>query len=222
LQLKPLPANGGASLKIEQPKVTTPVVPVPNKQDSAPLPTKSGPAPLPTQPVYPAPPPSSFAQTQPQTETRRPGGLLEVLRQKQQAEAANRKAKQVRQPEIEEVKEIWAKYSEDLKAQQKHSAVTSFSIARLEVSGNEVTIKSVSTINQKFIEMESTNLLEKLKDQFFNTDIKIRFVMEEDTEAPQRQLEPKYMTSQERFRMMAEQFPLVRELKERLKLEIKY
>jgi DNA polymerase-3 subunit gamma/tau len=159
-------------------------------------------------------------QNKPAEEIRRPR-LLEELKQKQQQELASRMLQKQRVPELEEVRQLWNDYMQSLKVQQKHSAVTSFQLANLQVVENELIIGSGSTINQKFIEGEATSLLEILKSHFQNTDIRIRFVLEEGDTQP-KEIEPKYLNSTERYKMMAEQYPLVRELKEKLKLELKY
>jgi DNA polymerase III subunit gamma/tau len=147
--------------------------------------------------------------------------LMDQLKQKQQQEMTSRAQKPERLPEMEEVKVIWEKYMQDLKVQQKHSAVTSFQLASLAIDGNEIIIGSVSNINQKFIEGEATSLLEVLKKHFQNLHIRIRFILTEDNREPQA-LQPKYLNSTERYKMMIEDYPLVRELKEKLKLELKY
>ena len=82
-------------------------------------------------------------------------------------------------------------------------------------------VKSVSGINQKFIEGEATSLLEIFKAHFHNPEITIRFILVEGDAQP-KELEPKYLSSQERYKLMVEQYPLVKELKEKLKLELKY
>ena len=147
--------------------------------------------------------------------------LLDQLKEKQLQDMAARSLKEERNPVYEEVKMLWDKYLETLKTQQKHTAVTSFQLANLSVEGNEVIIRSVSIINQKFIEGEATSFLEILKAHFQNINVKIRFLLEEDDKTP-KALEPKYLNSTERYKMMAEEYPLVRELKEKLRLELKY
>jgi DNA polymerase-3 subunit gamma/tau len=152
---------------------------------------------------------------------RKPLSLLEQLKEKQQQDQLNRKASEIRQPVLEELRTIWDRYAGLLKEQQKHSTVTSFQLANLSVEEDVINVGCQSTLNQKFIEGEISMLLQEIKAHFHNNNIKVKFrVMEEDS-AP-KVLEPKYLNSVERFRMMAEEYPLVKELKDKLKLELKY
>ncbi|CAN5697175.1 DNA polymerase III subunit gamma/tau [soil metagenome] len=224
LQLKKIPDNaaGGATLKVETGKlhptnekevittVNKELVRVPTQPQTTPA------AVIPTKEAVYIPP--VINTTAPEG---RKLSLIEQLKEKQQQDMAARGLKQERLLVMEEVKTLWDNYTQSLKVQQKHSAVTSFQLANLSVNENELIIGSVSTINQKFIEGEATSLLEVLKAHFQNNNIRIRFLLEEDSKEP-KILEPKYLNSTERYKMMAEEYPLVRELKEKLKLELKY
>ncbi len=147
--------------------------------------------------------------------------LLEQLREKQLIEKANQQQKQTRQPDLAEVKEFWQKHALLLKEQQKHSAVSSFQLAELWVDGNQIIINCQSTLNQRFIESEITGVLQDIKNHYSNFNIQVSFTVHE-TDSATKELEPKYLSSNERFRMMAAEYPLVKELKDRLKLELKY
>jgi DNA polymerase-3 subunit gamma/tau len=164
------------------------------------------------------PPPTSAAPAS--TEARRPG-LLDKLRDQQQSAKATREVKEIMAPEMEAVKVIWEKYAEGLKEQQKHSAVTSFQLAELRIEGNAIYVSCQTGINQKFIEAEATSLLELFKARFHNPEVSMAFIIMEG-EQGQKEIEPKYLSSQERYRLMAEQYPMVKELKDRLKLQLKY
>jgi DNA polymerase-3 subunit gamma/tau len=154
-------------------------------------------------------------------ETERKGSLLDQLRAERMQQRASKQEKVLRQPVPEEVKEYWDKYAGLLKEHQKHSAVTSFQLAQLSVDGDNIIVSCQSTLNQRFIENEITSLLQDLKMHFHNHNIQIVFNITESDQGP-KQLEPKYLNSQERFRMMSEEYPLVKELKDRLKLDLKY
>ena len=224
LQLKKMPdANGGlASLKVQSPK-PEPLVELKHNghREEKPAQPIASIQPVNTTTV----PQKKQVQIPPGTSANATEGrkltLLDQLKEKQQQDSAERAQREERLPVYEEVKMLWDKYMQSLKTQQKHSAVTSFQLANLSIEGSEIVIGSVSTINQKFIEGEATSLLEILKAHFQNIHIRLRFVLEEDNKVPQA-LEPKYLNSTERYKMMAEEYPLVRELKEKLKLELKY
>lgn len=146
--------------------------------------------------------------------------LLEQLKLKQQQEQSTRKPKEVRQPILEELRILWENFTAILKEQQKHSAVSSFQLATLAVDGDDIIIGCQSTLNQRFIEGEITILLQEIKTHFHNTNIQVKFELTETDSGPKIP-EPKYLSSNERFRMMAEEFPLVKELRDKLKLELK-
>jgi hypothetical protein len=48
------------------------------------------------------------------------------------------------------------------------------------------------------------------------------FEVNESDEDKNRTIEPKYLSSAERFRLMASEFPAILDLKEKLKLELGY
>jgi DNA polymerase-3 subunit gamma/tau len=120
-----------------------------------------------------------------------------------------------------EVLVIWNAHIEMLKTQQKHTSVTSYTLARLRVSDQHLDITSISVFNNKAIESELSDLLETLKARFHNPDITIALHVE-DTEEKADGTEPRFLSSQERFLLMATDYPLVRQLKERLNLEVRY
>lgn len=148
--------------------------------------------------------------------------LMEMLKQKQRDEAAELAKKVTREPNLDEVITIWGAYAEKLKVDLKHSAVTSFNLAKIRVEGLRVIATSVTSINQKFLEIEATNLLENFKNHFFNMDIKFEMeVVEEVNEAP-KEIAAKFLSGQDRYKLMATDYPMVRLLRDKLRLEISY
>lgn len=125
-------------------------------------------------------------------------------------------------PDMEGVREIWDTYIEKLKAAQRHSILTSFQIALLEINGNEVVIHNPSKINLRVIESEASELLTLFKQRFNNPEITLRLEVSENEEDNKKAVEPKYLNSQQRFQMMATEYPAVLELKEKLKLDLGY
>lgn len=196
------------------------------------------PAPAPAQvapPPQPAPPP---AEPRPQLQIPKPAApataaspvtpagpkksLLDTLREKKMAEAASQKEPElVRMPELAEVQEIWDRHTQNLRQDTaRHSTVTSLQMARLAVANNLITITSSAKLNQKFIEAESSTLLEAIKKHFNNIEIKFAFEVAEDENEGPKVVEPKYLNSQERFRLMVSEYPAVWDLKEKLKLDL--
>jgi len=73
---------------------------------------------------------------------------------------------------------------------------------------------------QRFIEQEKMNLAEHIQQTFNNRAINFSVVVEEGEPimAPQQVM----LNSKQRFERIAEQYPLLRELRDKLKLEIDY
>lgn len=125
--------------------------------------------------------------------------------------------------EIEDdcLKQAWDEYTDRLRKQLKHSQVTVFSIANLTVVNKQYFKVTVGTsLEQKFIEQEKMNLLEFLQDKFQNKNVGFTV---EVVEAPKEVIHSEAtLTTREKYIRIIEQYPLVKELKDRLKLELDY
>jgi DNA polymerase III subunit gamma/tau len=151
------------------------------------------------------------------------GSLLDKMKAEKLKQAGMvREEKPVLPPDLDQIKEIWGRYTQSLKDANRHTLVTSFQIAEIRVEGNEVVVTNASSLNQRIIESESSELLQQFKQHFNNPDIKLRLEVLENPEDRNKEIEPRYLNSQERFRLMAGDYPAVLELKEKLKLELKY
>ena len=108
-----------------------------------------------------------------------------------------------------------------LEEQQKHSAVSTFKLAKLKIEAeNFFTIAVNAITQQKFIEQERTLLLDYIQQAFNNRSISLKILIEE---GEQEKLPPHLtMNSREKFERIAQQYPLVKELKDKLKLELDY
>ena len=130
--------------------------------------------------------------------------------------------KQMMQPEWEQVKQIWDAYIEKLKEGQRHLIITSFQIADIRIHGEAIMLRSATKINQKILEGEGSELLKLFKDQFHNPNITLQYEVNEDDEANSKEVEPRYLNSTQRFKLMVEDYPQVLVLKEKLKLDLGY
>lgn len=130
--------------------------------------------------------------------------------------------KEVLQPEIEQVKQIWADYMETLKAANRVSILTHFQIAGLSVDDLEVLVEVPTKINLRVIEGEASELLLRFKQHFNNPDITFRIEVTENEDDKNKEVEPRYLNSQQRFRLMVGDYPVVLDLKEKLKLDLGY
>jgi DNA polymerase-3 subunit gamma/tau len=147
--------------------------------------------------------------------------LLDSLRDKHITNRVTEDVKELIPVTDEKIKEHWKCFTDKLKAQNKHSAVTVFNNAKLDVVNDSHFCVTVSaSLEQKFIEQEKTVLLEYLKDCFHNRNLGLNVQIVElpkevtTTEAT--------LSSRERYQKVIEQYPMIKELKDRLKLELDY
>jgi DNA polymerase-3 subunit gamma/tau len=121
----------------------------------------------------------------------------------------------------EHLQEAWSRYIDKLAEQKNHSAITNFKLAELKIADNgSFDIVVGSNIQQKFIEQERGTLVEHLQSFFNNRSLSYTIRVEESADTDMQQERP--LTSREQYQKMIEQYPMVKELKERLKLELDY
>ena len=118
--------------------------------------------------------------------------------------------------------EAWLQFIGQLSNDKsKNASVSSFAMARLEVvDENLFSIVSGTTLQQRFIESERGALIDHLQRFFNNKSLKFQQVLEESDQpapAPEKQL-----NTREQFQLLAAQYPMVKELKDRLRLELDY
>lgn len=124
-------------------------------------------------------------------------------------------------PDESTVQHIWNMHIEELKKlDSKRTTVTSLQMAKFRVEDNLVRVLSNTKISQRFMEAEASDLLTALKEYCNNMEIKFLFEVDESGEDQNKQVEPKYLSSTERFRLMASEYPVLIDLKEKLKLDL--
>jgi DNA polymerase-3 subunit gamma/tau len=122
---------------------------------------------------------------------------------------------------IEELQKAWNSYIKKLEENNDPSAVTNFKMAELNlIDANGFEIIVSSNIQQKFIEQKRATLIEHMQQHFFNKNLtyQLNLVEREEDAAPKE----KPLNTKEQFFKIAEQYPLVKELKDRLGLELDY
>ena len=147
--------------------------------------------------------------------------LLETLRERYGEKYEIEEVKDAELLTIERLQKCWNAYSIQLEKQLKHSSAGTFKSARLLIENDiRFTVTVSALTSQKFVEQERMLLLEHLHKEFNNRSIVFEILVEDG----EREDIPAHMrlNSKQKFEHIAEQFPLVRELKERLKLEIDY
>jgi len=113
----------------------------------------------------------------------------------------------------------WKGFIEQLVERKNHSAITNFEMASLRVVDDNCAEVIVETpFQQKFIEAERPNLINHLQ-QFFNNRIltyQVKIIKKEETHNEVHQP----LSSKQQYLKLAEQYPQIRNLRERLKLEL--
>lgn len=121
--------------------------------------------------------------------------------------------------ELEELQQAWNEYTIQLK-ERKNSAWQGFEMAELRVQDKNNFIAIVSSnIDLRFIEQEGLKVSQFLRKKLQNNELQFLIVMQENKE--QKTTETP-LTSREQYQKMVELYPLIKELKERLRLELDY
>jgi DNA polymerase-3 subunit gamma/tau len=155
---------------------------------------------------------------QPVTEKK---GLLAALKEKYGDQYSIEEVKEAEALNMRKLQGIWLEYGALLETQQKHSASNTFKTAKLLIEEDNFFSVTVNAFTQqKFIEQERTILLDKIQVAFSNRSISYKVLVEEGVQ----EALPAHMVlnSRQKFEKIAEQFPLLKELRDKLKLEIDY
>lgn len=174
-------------------------------------------APQPQRPVRPA----MSSTTIPAVKTKK--SLLEALRDKYGEEYRVEEVKEAEPLTMDKLRVCWDEYVAKLEGQQKHSASNTFRIARLNIESDcRLTVGVFALTQQRFVEAEKMMLTDALQQAFNNRSITLQVVVEqgevEDKTVPLHM----QLNSRQRFEKIAEQFPWVKELKDRLRMELDY
>jgi DNA polymerase-3 subunit gamma/tau len=119
----------------------------------------------------------------------------------------------------EELHKAWGLYINQLKERNNHSAVTNFKMASLQII-NENTIEIITSgeIQKAFVEIERAPLIEHFQHYFKNRLLTYQVSIveiEEDTTPKEQPL-----TRKQQYLKIIEEYPMVKELKDRLRLEL--
>ncbi|HVT86793.1 MAG TPA: DNA polymerase III subunit gamma/tau [Chitinophagaceae bacterium] len=122
--------------------------------------------------------------------------------------------------QAELLQKAWNDYIQLLK-NDKNPAVPSFERSALRIKdANSFEVISTNNLEQKFIERERNKLFSFLRQQLHNDLLQFYVAVEENpSEAAKHEVS---LTAREQFQKMAEQYPLLKELKDRLGLELDY
>ncbi len=145
-------------------------------------------------------------------------GSLNAIRQKltEQNKTAGQDIKPLTD---EDLKKAWDLFIDKLIERKNPAAVTNFKNAELTIADtNTIEITTRGDIHRAFIENERADLILHLQNYFNNRFLVYRIVVIEDTTEVVEKDAP--LSRKQQYLKLIEEYPLVQELKERLKLEL--
>lgn len=114
----------------------------------------------------------------------------------------------------------WARFTAQLR-DGKNPAVQSFDLATLRIRDEaSFEIVTPNNLQSKFIESERVKLSEHLQQAFNNRQLTFYILIEEQLDLSDKVDIP--LSTREQYQRMAAEYPLVKELKDRLRLELDY
>lgn len=173
-----------------------------------------------------SPPPAAKTLLQPSakpdqaTASPTAGGLSSLKKIRAQMAQQTNAAHQRKPLTEEELYICWGKFIELLRQKANHSAVTNFKLATLLIhDDNTIEIQTGSPIQQKFIETERAALTDHLQHYFANRQLVYQVTVIE-TENPEQEPGEKPLSRREQYLRLIEAYPLIQELKDKLRLEL--
>ncbi len=120
---------------------------------------------------------------------------------------------------IEKLQNTWNSYTTELEKKLKHSVASTFKLAKLTIVNEglfSITVQAIT--QQKFIEQEKTFLLDVIQKAFHNRNI--TFEIQVDAGEPETAPAHLTMNPRQRFEYLSTKYPLLAELRDKLKLEL--
>ncbi len=122
---------------------------------------------------------------------------------------------------VDELNIAWNQYIDILKKNKNHSSVSILKMARLEIRDeNSFTIFTANTMQQKFIEVERSGLIEHLMLYFNNRNITYQIVINQEEKEETNLQKP--LNTKEKYQLLIEQYPNIKILKDKIRLELDY
>lgn len=119
-----------------------------------------------------------------------------------------------------ELQNAWDSYTVKLKEARK-PAVQSFELAELRItSEGSFDIVVANNLEQNFIQQERSMLTEHMQNWFSNKTLTYQFIVEEKPDRLEKIDIP--LNSKEQYQKIIQEYPLVKELKDRLRLDLDY
>jgi len=144
---------------------------------------------------------------------------LDALRKKIKEENASEEALRDQPLEMEALKKEWAAFIDILK-ENKKPAWQSFEAAELTIKDeNSFDVVIQNNIDQKFLEFERNHVSEFLQKRLCNRQLQFTITL---VEGPPQEIPDLPLSSKEQYQKLIEEYPLVKELRERLGLDLDY
>ena len=144
--------------------------------------------------------------------------LRNIQNQIAQQNNLNNSAKELN---LETLTEAWNLYIEKMTAASNHTAVTNFKLSTIQITDeNNFEIITDTVIQQRFIEAERSELVSYMQQYFNNNQLKYKITVDEKPVEVDNG--PKPITAKEHYKILSDEYPLVKELKEKLKLDLEY
>lgn len=120
----------------------------------------------------------------------------------------------------EKLQEAWNEYIGILRTNKNHSSVTIFGMATLNVVDDnsfEITVKN--DMESKFVEVERAGLVEHFTKKFQNRSLTYKLLVDKNA-AAEEDASVTILSNKQKFQLISEQYPNVKLLKEKLRLDI--
>jgi DNA polymerase-3 subunit gamma/tau len=146
---------------------------------------------------------------------------LNSLKEIREKVALENKNHQVVELNEEELYVAWGLYIDELVANKNHSAVSNFRQAKLNiVDENCIEIITDNNLQQKFIEAERGALITHLQSHFNNRFLTYKVVVVENKN--KNELREEHLSTRQQYLKIIEEYPLVKQLKDSLGLQLDY
>ena len=146
-------------------------------------------------------------------------GVLDKIR-KEVASRHQSNANVIKELNEEEIYIAWGQYIEMLQKKNNPSAVSNFKSAILKIADpNCIEIIAESKFHQSFIENERAGLIEHLQKHFSNRKLSYKVIV---VETGDKKPAEEHLSTKQQYLKMIEQYPLVKELKDKLRMELDY
>ena len=159
------------------------------------------------------------ANVNPQTKIKKLSSLEKI--REQVALENKQNGNSIKELSEEELYVAWGLYIEELRKNNNHSGVSNFKSAKLNIIDNNcIEIITENNIQQKFIEAERAALIGHLQAHFNNRFLTYRVIIIENENNKSEQ--EKHLTTKEQYLRVIGEYPLVKQLKDRLGLQLDY